>query len=246
MLKMLVVMVSLAALQVHTPADSVAVVTWLTGTVGQWLGFLPEPMRAALIAAVVGFAFGVLERLVLWGVAQFPSIAPIVDEWKAGHVVAGGVNWKRFVNAVAVWLLGWWMTGNPLGGVLAAGLRSMVKAPSARPGKSIALIVGFLLVAAPGAQAQTAAALPELSAAPAVKAPVSKLGIATWTGPGPRFSFAPGAGVRYDDLAGAPTWWFGGQIGFNASDHLAARVRLTWDTPGKHRPRGEVGLWVPF
>lgn len=224
-----------ALLQVHTPADSIAAVTWLTGAVGNWLRFLPESTRLAVIATAVGLAFAALERAVLWALSAFPAITPIVDEWKAGHVVTGAINWKRMINAVAVWLLGWWMSGNPLVGVLAAGLRSMVKAPSGRASKTVILLAGFLL-AAPAGQAAEA------------PAPASRVSAFS------RYvSIAPGAGARWEpgvrwEGGLDHRWWVGAQVGVNLSEYVAVRGRAQWDFPlGKSQgPRAELGLWLPL
>jgi hypothetical protein len=225
----------LALLQVHTAADSVAAVTWLTGAVGNWLGFLPESTRLAVVATAVSLAFAALERAVLWVLSAFPAIAPILEEWKAGHVVTGAVNWKRMVNAVVVFLLGWWMSGNPLAGLVASGIRSMVKAPSGRTSKTVALLAGLLL-AAPAGQAAEAPAPPSRVSAFAHY-----------------FSIAPGAGARWEpgvrwEDGLDHRWWLGAQVGLNVTEHVAVRGRAQWDFPlGKTQgPRAELGLWLPL
>lgn len=216
---------------VHTAADSIALYGWLGGLTTQYLSWLPAEAQAALLGAIVSGLFWVLEIAIVWLGTQIPAVREMIKIWQEGRI-AGKLNWTRILNPLFLALLSKLITGSWVVAAVAAGLRSVVKAPSNRVGRIVAVLACLMVGDAARSQAQVAPPKPVTSRFATVYRYIS---------------LAPGAGVRYERLQRTeqPVFWYAGQIGVNATEHLAARARMTWDAP-RGKPRIEIGIWIPL
>lgn len=220
--------------------DSLQVVGWVGTQVGNTLPGLDPTVHSLLVGVIASLVLSLMRFLILRINQGEHAIASVWEKY------------REVLNPIIAGILGFLATGNPVGfllgaagrGVLKAGA-SVVKGTASAAGVSkakavaLALVLGLSLMASQ-APAQSLRQGGLAGIVDETKPAAKSSAIPWWQSP----VFALGFGARQDWVPNAQLTGFGGvQVGFVYNDHISPRARLTRDLKQEARWGMEAGIW---